>query len=100
MIKKTLAVITAMGGYVPEGILSNADIEKVVNTNDEWIVSRTSIKERRIQKGENQATSDMIVPTILEICTKRNLKPSDIECIIVATVTPDANASYSFYRLR
>lgn len=89
MIKKISAVITAMGGYVPEGILSNADLEKLVETNNEWIVSRTGIKERRILRGENQATSDMIVPAILEICAKRNLQPSEIECIIVATITPD-----------
>jgi 3-oxoacyl-[acyl-carrier-protein] synthase-3 len=89
MIKKISAVITAMGGYVPDGILSNADLEKMVDTNDEWIVARTGIKERRILLGEDQATSDMVVPAVLEICSKRNLKPEEIECIIVATITPD-----------
>lgn len=89
MHKKTLATITSVGAYLPDTIFSNNDIGKIVETDDEWIVSRTGIRERRIQTDVNMATSDMIVPAILEICKKRTLNIEDIECIIVATITPD-----------
>jgi len=89
MTQKITAAITAVGGYVPEDILSNTDLEKMVDTNDEWIRTRTGISERRIQKGINQATSDLCVPAILQICEKRGIKPSEIDCIIIGTVTPD-----------
>ncbi|HMC84737.1 MAG TPA: beta-ketoacyl-ACP synthase 3, partial [Chitinophagaceae bacterium] len=83
------AAITAIGGYVPEDKLTNADLEKMVDTNDEWIRTRTGIVERRILKGEGKGTSDMIVPAVLELCKKRGIKPAEIDCMIVATVTPD-----------
>jgi 3-oxoacyl-[acyl-carrier-protein] synthase-3 len=89
MTKKITAAITAVGGYVPEDKLTNFDLEKMVDTNDEWIRSRTGISERRILKGEGKATSDMIVPAVLELCEKRGIYPSEIDCMIVATVTPD-----------
>ncbi len=89
MTQKISAAITAVGGYVPEDILSNADLEKMVETNDEWIRSRTGISERRILKGENKATSDLCVPAILQLCEKRGIQPSEIDCVIVGTVTPD-----------
>src|SRR5215475_5649414 len=89
MNQKITAAITAIGGYVPEDRLTNADLEKMVDTNDEWIRSRTGIEERRILKGEGKATSDLVVPAVQELCKKRGIDPSEIECLIVATVTPD-----------
>ncbi|ULQ56764.1 ketoacyl-ACP synthase III [Flavihumibacter rivuli] len=89
MSKKITAAITAVGGFVPEDKLTNFDLEKMVDTNDEWIRTRTGIEERRILKGEGKATSDMVVPAVQELCRKRGLDPKDIECMIVATVTPD-----------
>ena len=87
--KKTTAAITAVGGYVPEDKLTNFDLEKMVDTNDEWIRTRTGIVERRILRGEGKATSDMVVPAVKQILEKRGMNPLDIECLIVATVTPD-----------
>jgi 3-oxoacyl-[acyl-carrier-protein] synthase III len=87
--KKITAAITAVGGYVPEDKLTNFDLEKMVDTNDEWIRSRTGISERRILKGEGLATSDMGVPAVLELCKKRGIDPLEIDCLICCTVTPD-----------
>ena len=70
MTNKITAAITSVGGYVPEDKLTNFDLEKMVDTNDEWIRTRTGISERRILKGEGKATSDMVVPAVLEICKK------------------------------
>jgi len=89
MSTKIKAAITAIGGYVPEDKLTNFDLEKIVDTNDEWIRTRTGISERRILKGEGKATSDMVVPAVKQLCEKRGISPADIECMIVATVTPD-----------
>src|ERR1700737_3094403 len=89
MSKKITAAITSIGGYVPEDRLTNADLEKMVDTNDEWILSRTGIAERRVLKGEGKATSDLCVPVVEEICRKRGISPAEIDCLIVATVTPD-----------
>jgi len=89
MSQKITAAITAIGGYVPEYRLTNAELEKMVDTNDEWIRTRTGISERRILKGEGKATSDLCVPAVQELCKKRNLDPMEIDCMIVATVTPD-----------
>ncbi len=89
MTQKITAAITSVGGYVPEHVLTNFDLEKMVDTNDEWIRTRTGISERRILKGEGLATSDMIVPAVLELCQKRGIDPLEIDCLIVATVTPD-----------
>ncbi|MBY0480217.1 MAG: ketoacyl-ACP synthase III [Chitinophagaceae bacterium] len=86
---KITAAITAVGGYVPETKLTNFDLEKMVDTNDEWIRSRTGISERRILKEAGKGSSDMAVPAIEEILKKKNLDPKDIDCIICATVTPD-----------
>jgi 3-oxoacyl-[acyl-carrier-protein] synthase-3 len=86
---KTHAAITAIGGYVPDYILTNAELEKMVDTTDEWITTRTGIKERRILKGEGKATSDMAVEAVKELCKKRGISPEEIELVIVATVTPD-----------
>ena len=89
MSKKITAAITAVGGYVPEDKLTNFDLEKMVDTNDEWIRTRTGIEERRILKGEGKATSDLVVPAVKELCKKRGIDPSEIDCLIVGTVTPD-----------
>lgn len=83
------AVITTVGGFVPADILSNADLEKMVDTTDEWITTRTGIKERRILKGEGKATSYMGVKIMEEILRKRNIDAGEIELLICATVTGD-----------
>jgi 3-oxoacyl-[acyl-carrier-protein] synthase-3 len=89
MSQKMTAAITAIGGYVPEDKLTNADLEKIVDTNDEWIRTRTGIEERRILRGAGKATSDLCVPVAEQICNKRGISPEEIDCLIVATVTPD-----------
>ena len=89
MSQKITAAITAVGGYVPEDRLTNFDLEKMVDTNDEWIRTRTGISERRILKGEGLATSDMVVPAVKQLCEKRGIDPSEIDALIVGTVTPD-----------
>jgi len=89
MRTKITAAITAIGGYVPEDKLTNADLEKLVDTNDEWIRSRTGISERRILRGADKGTSDMVVPAVQQLCEKRGISPEEIDCLIVATVTPD-----------
>jgi 3-oxoacyl-[acyl-carrier-protein] synthase III len=89
MTQRTTAAITAVAGYVPEDRLTNFDLEKMVETNDEWIRTRTGISERRILKGEGLGVSDMIAPAVKELCRKRRITPEEIDCLIVATVTPD-----------
>jgi len=85
---KPTAAVTAVQGYVPERILSNLDLEKMVDTNDEWIVSRTGIKERRIAaKGE--ALSDFGIKIVEGICKKRGISPLEIDMIIVGSITSD-----------
>lgn len=81
------ATITAVGHYVPEKILTNTDLEKMVDTNDEWIRTRTGIRERRILK--KGATSDLAVKAIQQVLTNRGIAAKEIELIIVATITPD-----------
>ncbi len=83
------AAITAVNGYVPEDKLTNADFEKMVDTNDEWIRTRTGISERRILKGKNKGTSEMGAPAVLGLCQKRGIDPKEIDCLICCTVTPD-----------
>ncbi len=86
---KILASITCVGGYVPEDKLTNLDLEKLVDTNDEWITSRTGIKERRILKGEGLGTSDMAVKAVQQIFDKKGIDPLEIELLICATTPPD-----------
>jgi 3-oxoacyl-[acyl-carrier-protein] synthase-3 len=88
-MQKIHAGITAVGGYVPEYRLTNAELEKMVDTNDEWIRTRTGISERRILKDEGKGSSDLAVPAVLELCKKRGISPAEIDCLICATVTPD-----------
>jgi hypothetical protein len=75
VMNKITAAITAVSGWVPPDILSNKDLEKMVDTNDEWIQSRTGIKERRILKGEGLATSDMGAEAVKLLCKKREYRP-------------------------
>lgn len=88
-MSKIHAAITAVHGYVPDYILTNQELETMVDTNDEWIVSRTGIKERRILKGEGKATSDLAVPAVLGLLEKRGISAEEIELIIFCTSTPD-----------
>ncbi len=86
---KIRAAITGVGGYVPDYILTNHELETMVDTNDEWITSRTGIKERRILKGEGLGTSYMGTKAVEELLRKTKTDPKDIDLIIFATVTPD-----------
>jgi len=88
-MQKINAAITSVGGYVPEYRLTNAELEKMVDTNDEWIRTRTGISERRILKEEGLGSSDMAVPAVIELCKKRGINTEEIDCLICATVTPD-----------
>lgn len=88
-MQKIFAAITAVNGYVPEYILTNYELETMVETNDEWITSRTGIKERRILKGEGLATSDMAVPAVEGLLVKRGISAEEIDLIIFCTSTPD-----------
>jgi len=83
------AAITCVAGYVPEDKLTNEDLSKMVDTNDEWIKSRTGISERRILKDPTKATSDMGAEAVKTLCEKRGIDPTEIDVIITATVTPD-----------
>ena len=86
---KLRAMVTGIHGYVPEYRLTNKELESLVDTNDEWIMSRTGIKERRILKGENQGTSVLGIEAVKGLLEKTGTDPMDIELIICATVTPD-----------
>lgn len=88
-MSKIHAAITAVHGYAPEYVLTNHELETMVDTNDEWILTRTGIKERRILKGEGLATSDMAVPAVEELLRKRGISAEEIELIIFCTTTPD-----------
>ena len=86
---KTTAAITAVSGWVPDYVLTNEELEKMVDTNDEWITSRTGIKERRILKGEGLGSSDLAVNAINLLLEKRGIGAEEIDLIICATATPD-----------
>jgi len=88
MNKKIGVKILSTGSYFPEKVLTNADLAKIVDTSDEWIITRTGIKERRVA-AQNQATSDLALEASKDALKKAGLSPQDIELIIVATVTPD-----------
>jgi 3-oxoacyl-[acyl-carrier-protein] synthase III len=89
MANKVRAAITGVNGWVPADRLTNADLEKMVDTNDEWITSRTGIKERRILRTPGWATSDMCVEAVKGLLEKTGTKPGEIDMLILATVTPD-----------
>lgn len=88
-MSKIRAAITGVHGYVPDYILTNKELEGMVETSDEWIVSRTGIKERRILKGENRGTSVIGVESVKGLLAKTNTNPAEIDLILCATVTPD-----------
>ena len=91
-MNKTRASITAVGSYLPSKVLNNQDLEKMVDTSDDWIFSRTGIKERRIlDKG--LGTSLMAINAASKIIKKKNINPLDIDMVIVATITPDMHVS-------
>ncbi|MGI9543664.1 MAG: beta-ketoacyl-ACP synthase III [Cyclobacteriaceae bacterium] len=85
----TKAIITGVHGYVPDYVLTNQELEQMVDTNDEWIMSRTGIKERRILKGKDQGTSVIGTEALKGLLKKTDTDPKDIDLIICATVTPD-----------
>ena len=88
-MKKITAAISAVGKYVPEYILTNKELESYVDTNDEWITSRTRIKERRILKGEGLGTSYMAIKCAEDLIQKSNINPEEIDLVLVGTATPD-----------
>jgi len=85
----TRAAITAVAGYIPENILTNFDLEKMIDTTDEWITTRTGIKERHIENDPKKATSHMAVEAVKLLLKKRGITPDDIDLLICGTVTPD-----------
>ena len=86
---KLTAAITGVGSYVPEYVLTNKELETMVDTTSEWIVTRTGIQERRILKGDNQGTSVMGIKAVQQLLDKTGTRAEDIELLICATVTPD-----------
>lgn len=88
-MQKISACITATGHYLPEDVLTNKDLEQMVDTNDEWITTRTGIKERRILKKEGEGTSYLGIKACENLIEKSGLDPKEIELVIVATATPD-----------
>jgi 3-oxoacyl-[acyl-carrier-protein] synthase-3 len=88
-MQKIYAAITGVEAYTPPDILTNADLEKMVDTTDEWIVSRTGIKERHILKEPGLGTSDMAVPAVRKLLQKTGTNPDEIDMVICTTVTPD-----------
>ncbi|AUS05106.1 beta-ketoacyl-ACP synthase III [Pseudotamlana carrageenivorans] len=92
-MSKISAAITAVGAYVPEYVLTNQILETMVDTNDEWITSRTGIKERRILKDDGKGTSYLAIKAAQNLIEKNNLDPKSIELVIVATATPDMKAA-------
>lgn len=83
------AAITGVQGYVPDYVLTNKELETIVETSDEWITSRTGIKERRILKGEGKGVSDMGIEAVKGLLEKTNTKPEEIDLVLFATITPD-----------
>ena len=92
-MSKITAAITAVGGYLPDYVLSNKILETMVDTNDEWITTRTGIKERRILKDEGKGTSFLAIKAAEDLIQKTGLNPEDIDLVIVSTATPDMKAA-------
>ncbi|MCJ0741440.1 beta-ketoacyl-ACP synthase III [Pedobacter montanisoli] len=88
-MSKIHAAITAVNAYVPDYVLTNKELETIVDTSDEWITTRTGIKERRILKGEGLGTSDMAVEAVNGLLKKRGIEATDLDLIIFCTTTPD-----------
>ena len=83
------AAITAVGGYVPKDFISNKDLEKLVDTNDDWITARTGIKKRRILKQKGKGTSFLAINAAKDLISKKKIDPETIDLVIVSTITPD-----------
>jgi 3-oxoacyl-[acyl-carrier-protein] synthase III len=92
-MSKITAAITAVGGYVPDFVLSNKLLELMVDTNDEWITTRTGIKERRILKDPDKATSFLAIEAAKDLIAKKNINPEEIDLVIVGTATPDLHVA-------
>ena len=88
-MEKLRAAITGIHAWVPEYILTNAELEKIVDTSDEWITTRSGIKERHIQREPGKGTSDIGVPAVKGLLEKTGVKAEEIDLLICATVTPD-----------
>lgn len=88
-MSKIRAMITGVGGYIPDYVLTNHELETMINTSDEWITTRTGIRERRILKGEGKGTSVMAIEAVKELLAKTNTNPEEIDLLICSTVTPD-----------
>jgi 3-oxoacyl-[acyl-carrier-protein] synthase III len=88
-MKKIRAAITGVGGFVPDYVLTNKELETMVETSDEWITSRTGIKERRILKGENKGVSVLGIEAVNDLLAKTKIDPKEIDVVIFATVTAD-----------
>lgn len=89
MLVKTRAAVVGVHGYVPDYVLTNAELERMVDTTDEWITTRTGIRERRILKGESQGSSVMGIAAAKGLLEKTNTDPKEIDLLICATITPD-----------
>lgn len=92
-MSKITAAITAVGKYVPDYALTNKELETLVDTNDEWIYTRTGIKERRILKDADKATSYLAIQAAKDLIKKRDLDPTEIDMVIIGTATPDMNVA-------
>lgn len=92
-MSKITAAITAVGKYVPDYALTNKELETLVDTNDEWIYTRTGIKERRILKDADKATSYLAIQAAKDLIKKRDLDPAEIDMVIIGTATPDMNVA-------
>lgn len=88
-MSKIRACITGVGGYVPDYVLTNEELSRMVDTSDEWIRTRIGIKERRILKGEGLGSSEMGIRAVSELLCKTHTKPEEVDCLLCATVTPD-----------
>lgn len=88
-MSKVTAAITAVGAYVPDYVLTNQILETMVDTNDEWITTRTGIKERRILKDDSKGTSFLAIQAAQDLLSKSNLDPKEIDLVLIATATPD-----------
>lgn len=92
-MSKISASITAVGGYVPDYVLTNKILETMVDTNDEWITTRTGIKERRILKGDGKGASYLAIKAAEDLIKKSGVNPKEIDLVIVSTATPDMQAA-------
>ena len=86
-MKHLRAAITAVGGYVPDEVLTNEMLERMVDTSDEWIISRTGIKERRILRGDGRGVTDMAVPAVQSLLAKRGISAEELDVIVFCTIT-------------